>query len=612
MPPTILLDALQAVRRRVRWLEAVFGLGILVAAALGLLVATVLLDYLLNLPAAPRIVLALAALVAVGYVLTRWFIRPLMAKLSLGDVAGRLEQAFPQFQDRLRSTVEIINGKVPGSEVMKQRIVAETAKMAGTVDLSRAVVARPVWYSSGAGAGSILLVAAIMLMIGSQYTHIALARLIQPFAFNPWPKIVRIDLVGDVPQRVAVGQRLDVNIRLSRGDRPWRKATILYQYGDESGSRFGPVEQEYMTRGDDGVYHASLDARIFTQAAAAGAMKIWMQSGDGLFNVAPVKVVQRLTVKSVQAVITPPAYANQPATTVNLAQNPAVMTLGSTVQIRATFNKPLDAAVMPVIESLTPDTKVQFQWHRPDNQTIVGQLTAAASLRFHLHATDVDGFQNTAVEEYELIARPDQNPTVQIENPRRNEDRTPQAVVPLAAVAEDDFGIKSLKLVVNRLGDNKHWEIPLVDNFAAASGVAWTRIDAGQDMQRFRAVYSWDLSALPDAQLKPGDILEYYALVQDNYELNGQTHAPVPSGRCASASSARRILPPRSAMNFAISPRKWCRSNRARAAPSAKQPPWPPSRRPSPRLTPPTKSPPNGSPVSRAPRRRRPSNWPAD
>ncbi len=530
MPPTILIQSLESVRRRVRWLSVLFGVGVALAAACAFLFCIVTLDYLLNLPAGPRVVLLLAALCGLGYVLARWIVQPLMAKLSLGDVAGRVEQAFPQLQDRLRSTVDILGGKVPGSEMMKQRIVSETTSLAGSVDLNRAVLSRPVWYSTAAGAGSIALAAVLMLMIGSQYTQIALSRLFLPFGSHPWPKVVQIDLVGTLPQSVPVGQRLDVNMRLERGDRTSRKATILYQYGDATGQHFGPVEQEYMTRGDDGVYHASLDTRIASDAAM-GSMKILMRSGDDEFTVTPVKVVQRLAVKSVEAVITPPPYANLPAISVNLAQNPAVMTMGSQLLLKATFNKPLDSATLPTVESLTPKTTADIKWDPSDGNTIVGRLTAAASLRFHLHATDVDGFSNTAIEEYELIVRPDQNPTVQIENPRRNEDRTPTAVIPFAAVAEDDFGISSLKLVVERLGDKKHWEIPLVDQANAARGAQWTRVDGAADVQRFRANYSWDLAALPDAQLKPGDVLEYFAVVQDNFSLNGQVHAPVPSGR---------------------------------------------------------------------------------
>ena len=529
MPPTILIQSLESVRRRVRWLSVFFGLGVALASACALLFCIITVDYLFNLPAVPRIVLLLAALAGLGYVMVRWIIHPLMAKLSLGDVAGRVEQAFPQLQDRLRSTVDILGGKVPGSEMMKQRIVTETTTLAGTVDLRRAVISRPVWYSTFAGAGAIALAIVLMLMIGSQYTQIALSRMFLPFGSHPWPKVVQIDLLSTVPQRVPVGQRLDINIRLAKGDRASRKATILYQYGDETGQHFGPVEQEYMTRGDDGVYHASLDTRIPSDAAM-GSMKILMRSGDDEYSIAPVKVVQGLPLKSAEAVITPPPYANLPAITVNLAQNPAVMTVGSQLSLTATFNKTLDSTALPTIESLTPNTPVTLKWDPATGNQIVGHMTAATSVRFHLHATDVDGFSNTAVEEYELIVRPDQNPTVQIENPRRNEDRTPTAVIPFAAVAEDDFGITSLKLVVERLGDKKHWEIPSSITHKPPAERNGPRSTAPQTCN-VSALTIPGISALSDAQLKPGDVLEYYALVQDNFVLDSQTHAPVPSGR---------------------------------------------------------------------------------
>lgn len=329
---------------------------------------------------------------------------------------------------------------------------------------------------------------------------------------------------------MAVGQRLDVNIRLGRGDKASRKAIVYYQYGDETGQHFGPIEQEYMSRGEDGVYHASLDSLIPSQALT-GAMKIWMSSGDDEMNLPPVKIVQRLAVKSVQATITPPAYAKLPPVNVNLAQNPAVMTVGSQITMTATFNKPLDLTKQPVVESVTQDAAAPFLWQHSAADMLVGHLLGNKSIRFHLHATDIDGFQNTAVEEYELIVRPDQNPTVQIENPRRNEDRTPVAVVPFQAVAEDDFGIKSLRLLVDRLGDKKHWEISLVDNGEATNTAIWNKVEASGELQRYRTKYAWDLAALKDAQLKPGDVLEYFAVVQDNFELNGTTHPPVPSGR---------------------------------------------------------------------------------
>jgi hypothetical protein len=136
MPPTALMNMLESLRRRVRLLSVLYGVGLLIAVGAGLLLVTVLLDYLLNLPPVPRIVVMGAALVCLVQLLARWVVRPAMARLGLSDVAGRLEHAFPDFKDRLRSTVDFVTKGTPGSELMKSRVVAEATELAGRFDLN--------------------------------------------------------------------------------------------------------------------------------------------------------------------------------------------------------------------------------------------------------------------------------------------------------------------------------------------------------------------------------------------------------------------------------------------------------------------------------------------
>src|SRR5438034_2445173 len=149
--PTVLLGSLEGVKRKVRVLSVLYGAGIVLASAVILLLAVVGLDYLLNLPAVPRLIVMILAIGVLGCALYRWIALPLMARLNIRDVAGRLETAFPQFNDRLRSTVDFLGGQVPGSEFMKQRVVGEASELASSVNLSRAIVARPVLYSLSSG-----------------------------------------------------------------------------------------------------------------------------------------------------------------------------------------------------------------------------------------------------------------------------------------------------------------------------------------------------------------------------------------------------------------------------------------------------------------------------
>src|SRR5437870_3203351 len=120
-----LLDSLAGIRRKVRVLSIMYGVGIVLASAVGLILAAVLLDYLLNLPAVPRLMFLAAAFAGIVYTLWTYVFRPMAARLSLGDVAGRLENAFPQFDDRLRSTVDFVRSDLPGSPVMKDRVIGE-------------------------------------------------------------------------------------------------------------------------------------------------------------------------------------------------------------------------------------------------------------------------------------------------------------------------------------------------------------------------------------------------------------------------------------------------------------------------------------------------------
>jgi hypothetical protein len=528
MPPTALIGTLESLRRRVRLLSVMYGVGILVAIAAGLLLATIFLDYLLNLPPIPRIVLMVAAAACLVHFFTRWVIRPAMTNIRLSDVAGKLEHAFPDFKDRLRSSVDFLTKGTPGSEVMKNRVVAEAAELAGRFDLASAVENKPVVESFAAGGAALLFLALLAAMAGREYLSPAVSRLLMPFANEPWPKSVQIEMVSDLPARVPVGRPVDVRLRLVKGDRASREARVYYQYGN------GRVETEIMTRGADGVYSASLDARV-DSPAGNGQMTVWTVAGDDSTPHKAIAIVQRLTIASAQLVVQPPPYVNEPAAPVAVDSVPATVTYGSTLTVKLTFNKDLDPARLPTLAAGEQGgTLPDIQWDTPVAGTVSGHWMARNTSSFQVHAFDQDGFASDDGANYQVIVRPDQLPSVQITKPARNEECTPQAVIPLRAVAEDDFGIKTLKLVIYRLGEKPTLlaTTNLVANGAPLAGVQWQRLDSAGDTRRWQLDYPWDLSQIPaNPALKPGDMLEYHLEAQDNFAFEGKYHDFVSSGK---------------------------------------------------------------------------------
>ncbi len=530
MPPTFLFDSLNAVRRKAKTLSVTFGIGIALASAIGLVLGSVAIDFLfsyllnINLAGGLRLLLLLAIVAAVVYASIRLVIKPLVSRISLSDVAGHLESVFPQFDDRLRSTVNFADGSVPGSDYMKKQTIAQATEMVQKVDLSRALITRPVWYSVSSAVLATGIFIAISLIL-PDFISRGLPRLFQPFGGDRWAKKVEIDAAA-LPMRVPVGQRIDVSMALKKGDNTSRKALIYYQYDN------GPIQKEYMIRGETGRYTASLDAR-------GENLKVWMASEDDETAKQVIQVVPRLAIQRVEAIVTPPAYAQMPPITQNLAAAPAYMVNNSQVSLQIGFNKELDTT-QPVVltqivnegalvdgQPVKPAPAPELTWNLSNPRIAIATFTAKDNFRFRIAAKDKDTFNNNGLEEYEIIVKPDQLPTVQIESPKKNVERTPDAYLPLQILAEDDFGIATMRLIVDRIGAapapdaqkdtpaaaaataHKHWEIDLKN---------WQKIDGDGQRQRFRLNWDWELKeTLGD--LRPGDVLEYAVEVKDNFRF---------------------------------------------------------------------------------------------
>jgi hypothetical protein len=116
--------------------------------------------------------------------------------------------------------------------------------------------------------------------------------------------------------------------------------------------------------------------------------------------------VQRLAINRVEGIVTPPPYAKLESTSVNLSEAPATVVFGSTIQLKVTFSKQLAQDKPIIIEPVKADAKLpEVTWVKTAPN--VATMVATQSLRFRLRATDTDYFENTGLEEYEFIVRPD-------------------------------------------------------------------------------------------------------------------------------------------------------------------------------------------------------------
>lgn len=526
MPPGQLIASLETIRKRAKWLSVLYGLALLILGASGLIVMGALADYLLRLPGIPRLIgLVLAAAVA-AYVFWQFVLKPARARLSLQDVAGRVEETFPQFNDRLRSSVQFLGERdALAADPLRRRTVEQAGEIARRIEFDDVLITRPAYLAVGGAMAAVLALAALAFLLGPVAQTIV-GRLFDPLdPTHQWPKRFMIAPL-DLDDRVPAGRQVMVNVQLKKGRAESVDPVVYYQL---DGGRIGEL---LMTRQTDGTFSAAIDTRLPVEQAQ-GELKIWVNAGDDTTQPQTVAIVPRLVLNSAEATIIPPPYVQSGRTIqADLTEGPAVVGVGSELTLRLNFNKQLAEGDAIKLEPVGDSARPELIWQRETDRTVVAKFTAQQTLRFNVAATDIDGFIGDVPQTFEVVVRPDQSPTVQIENPRRNESRTAVAVVPLVAVAEDDFGFREISLVVRKLGEGGFERVIPLAGDAAAQGVRIQPIGDAPDRERLRLSYDWDLAQLaPEGTLKSGDVLEYSLRAQDNFELDGTYHEPVESAK---------------------------------------------------------------------------------
>lgn len=113
---------------------------------------------------------------------------------------------------------------------------------------------------------------------------------------------------------------------------------------------------------------------------------------------------------------------------------------GTEVDIRVASNKELKRAAL-VFESGR-----ELPLQREDKTHWVGMLKLERDDRYHVELIDSEDEANPVLRSYDVLARPDAPPTIQIRFPRGDSDATALDEVPFEFQVEDDFGLSDYGL----------------------------------------------------------------------------------------------------------------------------------------------------------------------
>lgn len=540
--------------RRHLWLVVtVRGICWLFAVLLTALVVAGWLDWRLQLPAFPRAVTLVGALVGLSVVAWRSLLGPLLTRSDDLTLALQVEARHPELHDCLGSAVQFLDqagdlSNVPTTH-WRKRSIQQALDAVAEVDFHEVVDTRGVQAAGFSFLGA-AFVALLCVLLSPQLAWTALVRLADPFGRHEWPRETQLTLKART--RVARGEPFDVQVTLS-GYLP-EKATIHYRWSDSSvyqqGYDLKPATGqraiEFTARLEGGRVQRNFQYQVVAHDATSGWREVAV--------LPPPQLVPLEGRPSPQIHLDFPAYTDLPAQDLPDGTSSIDAVAGTQIRLRGATDRPIArATLLPPPEAL--GGLGLMAWLNPIGQvqplTVAGDLIVARSNAWQRLPARID--ETGQILELDWIARysglfvlivedetelastrlvevrvwGDPTPTVHLERPSRSQDSLdvlPQAELTLRTIAEDpQYALRSVILTHRRKrGDGQALQVgqlPLYQHAALENALPQMlpgihpRLPAHHlRPAQVTVERRWSLAPL---QLKEGDVLILQALADD-------------------------------------------------------------------------------------------------
>jgi hypothetical protein len=453
---------LAAVRRRVRARLLLAGLTWTWGALFLFAVSSLAADWLLRLSLPVRLSLAGAAGAVLCGIIWRRLISPLRVRLGDLDLAALLDRRCPGVGQRVASVLQLpalIEGRVWASPGMVQAAVLEQAQALESTDLTSA-------FNRRAHRQMLLFILITGMAAGGfayrfPQTAALWARRWFAGSNERWPQKTYLTLAGLgeagrllVPRGESLLIEVDAQPHftgqtgawqlsgrgetlLVQSDHPPETAppdavAITYRPGD------APVKQGSFTHYSDSLFRYEIPA-------VSEPLDISITGGDDWFGPIRVEPIDRPSVKSIRIQARRAGRDEVDTHTAEGADAQLLFLPDTELTLELTADVPLAAAELSVKEGAAPAlnrleaTRYAAQWTMKEAQTfqigLVGEEGALASKPYYLSIG--------------LLI--DREPRVSIRSSGVGRRVTPQARIPLALHAADDFGLAALAIEIEQV-----------------------------------------------------------------------------------------------------------------------------------------------------------------
>ncbi|MBI3875850.1 MAG: hypothetical protein HY300_07815 [Verrucomicrobia bacterium] len=489
-PSASLLGKIAAVRRKYFAVAAGTGVFGALGIASALLLAGCLLDWWLDLAWGLRAFIFTADVAAVGWIITRHIVLPILHSPDDDAVALMVEHGKPQFQTRLIASLQLtrVDAVQPGtSSELVEALVDETERLARPVDFTEVISTRQLrrffgWALVATG------VAGFLFFKGEDISRDLLARAL-------------LSREIPVPRKTRVAE-FSGNLRIGRGD-----SVRLWAHAKGVIPDTGRLVLKYSSgRSQEFALEATKTNRVFfdlTLENVQDSFDYTIYLGDGRSPAARVESVVRPTVARIDCTQVYPAYTG--LGTVRRALGDLTLLSGSTLKLTVAASKEVARGSIKLIGL---DREVPLKPNAQNPRELEGEFAVPTNALSGFMVQLVDKFDMASKDEavYRIDLLPDKPPLVRITFPERKEELiTQHARVLVGFEALDDFAVSQvfLRYKIDE-GEEKGIELVLLD----------------RTQRSVRNRYDWNVGALKPL-VPEGATVEWWIEARDNNNVTG-------------------------------------------------------------------------------------------
>jgi len=463
------LARVQQLRTRWRLLVLAEGLGIALAAVLGLFLGAVALDNWLHLPWLGRLAFQVVLVAGAAWLFAYRVVIPLRRPFTDEAVAVHLENQLGGTQNRLINTVQL--GRQAPSQFIDKVLTENTNALENGPPLERALPMK----RAAQWLGAFLLLALAIFAYAKffpNYFQNATARLTRPFShiqpltqttLEVAPGSVDVPLGGVVEIQMVTGGRKPgkVVIEFRRDAGKWDKVEL---------SPYAP----------DRYAHTFLDVRQ--------SIVYFVAAGDAKSDRFQIRPVEGPGVTGVTVLYRYPEYTGLADKLDKTGRGDVFAPAGTQITLTFRANRPLKSANLTLPGVVKQIDGTTFEWS--------GTLERAGT--YQLALVDSRGMKNSIPIERDFKVQVDRLPVVELK-PKDDFALTPDEGQPVIVSAADDFGLREIRL----LAWKKEGDTPKV---------IWTQA-GGKTQQKLEQPHSLTVKEL-------GAIGETWTLVAEASDFN--------------------------------------------------------------------------------------------